>query len=875
MRDSTREGRVAAVARLRRRSLAGVEALEGRRLLTITLFDAGQFGAFAGVGFALNPIAEIQGDLNGQPDNTPGDYKVQVNWGDGGAAGSKGVSLVADGSEVLLVKASHIYQTANTYSVTVQVTGPGGQTASRATASVTVTPLPDPASRPPSPPTSQSGPKPLGAVGLTLFDAGQFGAFAGVGFALNPIAEIQGSYDGPTDNTVGDYKAQVNWGDAPSWSTATTLVADGQDVLVKASHIYAVQGTYDVTVYVTGPDGQTASRSTATVTVTPLPDPASRPPSPPSNAKGPKSPGAVGLTLFDAGQFGAFAGVGFALNPIAEIQGSYDGPTDNTPGDYKAQVNWGDAPSWDAGTSIAPDGEDVLVKASHIYAAAGTYDVTVYVTGPDGQTASRSTATVTVTPLPDPTSQPVSKPATYPGARPLGVVGLTLFDGGEIGSLTGVELHQLPIGSVAGDYGGSPDLSTGDYKAQINWGDSGSWDQTALLRSGSGSVDVLGTHTYEQVGTFDVTLYVTGPDGQSASRSTATVVVGASSPPPPSPSSGGSTGGTTTTPPPAGTTTTPPPAGNPPETPPSGQTPGPFVAPQIPLPFPGVPPASSATAGKGTFNRSIDKEFQRLLNGMVQQTNTILNGAASAANFAALPPATQQQIIRDALAKSGGALQQLVADAGRDPTGTSAKLLAGIVNDVVKALSNNEAAAAGGKLVVSELAGAAAVNVAKTAAKAGGAVARKLEARLIKEAKVPEPPELTPSTTQEPVGTTAPGDFLTPSEFAQLPRSGSIDPAKIRFSQSSIKDTFSQGGSIEDLAASLKGGQVDPATIPPIRIVERDGMIFSLDNRRLKTFQEAGIPIRYVKLDKMPKGELYKFTTKNDGASIVVRGAKP
>lgn len=59
----------------------------------------------------------------------------------------------------------------------------------------------------------------------------------------------------------------------------------------------------------------------------------------------------------------------------------------------------------------------------------------------------------------------------------------------------------------------------------------------------------------------------------------------------------------------------------------------------------------------------------------------------------------------------------------------------------------------------------------------------------------------------------------------------------------------------------------------PIRIVEKYGLIYTLDNRRLKAFQDAGIPINYQKLDAIPTTELRKFSTENQGVSIEVRGS--
>ncbi|GBF58727.1 hypothetical protein PbB2_02415 [Candidatus Phycosocius bacilliformis] len=48
-------------------------------------------------------------------------------------------------------------------------------------------------------------------------------------------------------------------------------------------------------------------------------------------------------------------------------------------------------------------------------------------------------------------------------------------------------------------------------------------------------------------------------------------------------------------------------------------------------------------------------------------------------------------------------------------------------------------------------------------------------------------------------------------------------------------------------------------------------MIFTLDNRRLYAFQKAGVEVPYQKLDAVPKRQMFKFTTTNNGASINIR----
>ncbi|WP_165952459.1 RHS repeat-associated core domain-containing protein [Kribbella albertanoniae] len=99
--------------------------------------------------------------------------------------------------------------------------------------------------------------------------------------------------------------------------------------------------------------------------------------------------------------------------------------------------------------------------------------------------------------------------------------------------------------------------------------------------------------------------------------------------------------------------------------------------------------------------------------------------------------------------------------------------------------------------------------------------------------------------------------------------SGTIDPSKVRFSQASARQTFANGGSVLGLAAQLKAGTVQPSSIPPIRIFQKGGQTYTLDNRRLAAFQKAGVDVPYVRATPQEvKDEGWKFTTKNQGTSI-------
>jgi RHS repeat-associated protein len=118
--------------------------------------------------------------------------------------------------------------------------------------------------------------------------------------------------------------------------------------------------------------------------------------------------------------------------------------------------------------------------------------------------------------------------------------------------------------------------------------------------------------------------------------------------------------------------------------------------------------------------------------------------------------------------------------------------------------------------------------------------------------------------------------FLSAESFTTLSETGTINPYSIKFSQGSISGTFKNGGGVGELASGLKDGTISPSSVPAIRIVVKDGQVFTLDNRRLQAFQQAGVAIPYQKLESIPQGEMFKFKDiingKADGTSIKVRG---
>jgi hypothetical protein len=100
-----------------------------------------------------------------------------------------------------------------------------------------------------------------------------------------------------------------------------------------------------------------------------------------------------------------------------------------------------------------------------------------------------------------------------------------------------------------------------------------------------------------------------------------------------------------------------------------------------------------------------------------------------------------------------------------------------------------------------------------------------------------------------------------------------MDPNQVRFSQSSISYRIREGETIDDLAKGLRSGRIRPEEVSPLRLVEKDGLLFTLDNRRLEAFRRAGVPIPWrMATPEEAATQQWKFTTTNHGISVRVRG---
>ena len=99
-----------------------------------------------------------------------------------------------------------------------------------------------------------------------------------------------------------------------------------------------------------------------------------------------------------------------------------------------------------------------------------------------------------------------------------------------------------------------------------------------------------------------------------------------------------------------------------------------------------------------------------------------------------------------------------------------------------------------------------------------------------------------------------------------------MDPNAIYYIHDSIGKRFRCGRDVCDTMNKLKRGCLRASDIPTIRVFMWNGRWHSEDNRRLWCFKEAGltaVPVRRIDWRQVPQD---KFTTRNKGESVTMRG---
>jgi predicted chitinase len=509
-----------------------VEWLEDRWLPNVDFSLGGGYSiaSYTNVGFQENELASFNVSVNGQPDPHPGDFQAQINWSGGSSSGD----LVYNGSDSVrsyyTVKGTHVYdQSGSNIPINVTITGPEGSSTSGQTALASVKDMPTgiAGTQPPAG-TGSAAPE---SVDFSLGGGYSIGSYTGVGFQENELASFNVSVNGKPDPHLNDFQAQINWGDDSSWHGGD-LVYNGSDSVrsyytIKGTHVYQnADSNIPIVVYVTGPDNTSTSGQTALANVTDMPS--GIPGTQPSAATGSAAPESVDFSLGGGYSIGSYTGVGFQENELASFNVSVNGKPDPNLGDFQAQINWGDDSSWHGGDLVYNGSDSVrsyyTIKGTHVYQKADSnIPIVVYLTGPDNTSTSGQTALANVTDMPS------GKPGTQPSATGTAApesVGLSLGGGYSISSMAGVGFQNKELASFNVSVNGQPDSTTGDFTAQINWGDDSSWYDATVVYNGSDSVrsyyTIEGSHVYHKPGSnIPIVVYLAGPDGTSTSGQTA------------------------------------------------------------------------------------------------------------------------------------------------------------------------------------------------------------------------------------------------------------------------------------------------------------------------------------------------------------------
>lgn len=359
------------------------------------------------------------------------DYSATIDWGDGNTtAGS--ISLTGNQFSVL---GAHTY--AEEGSGVIQVVIEHNGTASPAVTVTGAYNISDPA---------------VHLTGLTLSTTE--GAVVS-GAAVATFTDPGGKED------VGDYSAQIDWGDGTVSPGIVSLNAVSSIYTVAGSHIFQSPGIQAIVVTVQH-DVATNATVTATAQVADVP--------------------VVGTA---AATFRAVEGTSSASQILATF--TDPGVIEPVTG-YGATIDWGDGTTSTSGTttnsptvSFNPGTQVFTVTDQHLYSEDGIFPITV--------TLSHDQATnVTVT-----GTASVSDPAVV-------AIGGATF--------TALEYRQTPTETLANfsDPGGGEAVS--DYSASINWGD-GTVTSGQIASNGiNTNFSVSGSHVFTTFGTHTPTVTV-------------------------------------------------------------------------------------------------------------------------------------------------------------------------------------------------------------------------------------------------------------------------------------------------------------------------------------------------------------------------------
>ncbi len=377
------------------------------------------------------------------PAGTLADYTATIDWGDHSTATTGTISLNSQ-THRFEVHASHTYADDGTFTISVALRDMGGaSTTATSTARI-------------------SDPAVLGTGNFSL------SAVEGTDSGMQTVATFT---DPAGPEAVGDYTAVIAWGDTSTSNGVISYDMTSHVFTVKASHTYAEEGAFTLTVTLkhdAAPDATVTDHATV------------------SDAA------VVGTGGFSVT---AVEGTDSGMQTVATFTDPA-GPEALT--DYSATIAWGDGTTASSGViSYDATSHTFTVKSSHAYAEEGGATIIVTL---KHDAAPDATATSHVT---------VADAAVVPATA----------------TVTAVEGSDSGVQTLATftDPGGAEALT--DYTATVLWGDGASGTGTISYDAASHVFTVQGSHTYTEEGSYNVAVTIkhdAAPDATVTSHATVT-----------------------------------------------------------------------------------------------------------------------------------------------------------------------------------------------------------------------------------------------------------------------------------------------------------------------------------------------------------------
>ncbi len=378
------------------------------------------------------------------------DYQAPIiQWGDSANSTSAGtLTLIGPGKFAVSAQFTYPEEGQYTYTITIQSAGSTGpaitsfNTVTVNDAPVTVTPVAQ-----------------VALAGQTI--SGTLATFV----------------DSNLQAPLGDFSAIINWGDGTQTLGTITKPPGGTGFVVSANaannntHAYAQAGVFPLSVTVNDVGGSIDTEAT-TATITE----------------------------------GTFSVTGQPIQPINEgnaLTGTVallnSGNPQAVPAEYVATINWGDG-SFSSGT-LVNQGNGVFTisnPAGHVYAAEGTYGITVSAVSISTGTTTSGSTSVTVNDAPIVAGTITESPLQ-------GVAGVTAASG--------------PLLTFA-QYVGTPPA---DFTVSINWGD-GHVSAGTVTIGPAGAFVVSGSNLYQTPGNYTPQVTISDVAGTHATLTGSVVV---------------------------------------------------------------------------------------------------------------------------------------------------------------------------------------------------------------------------------------------------------------------------------------------------------------------------------------------------------------